>query len=60
MQPDWTFEDFVRLMRTAQRKNGRPLDPFMPVESWRNFDDVELEALWRYLQNVPPQPFGRR
>jgi hypothetical protein len=57
---DWTFEDFVRLMRTAQRKNGKPLDPFMPVESWRNFDDVELEALWRYLQSVPSQPFGHR
>ncbi len=57
---DWTFDDFDRLMRTAVRKSGKPLDPFMPVEAWRNFDDVEMHALWAYLRTVEPVAFGNR
>ncbi len=57
---DWTFDDFEKLMRTATRKNGKALNPFMPVESWRNFDDVEMHALWAYLRTVPPLAFGNR
>jgi hypothetical protein len=57
---DWTFDDFEKLMRTAVRKSGKPLDPFMPVDAWSNFDDVELHALWAYLRTVPPVPFGGR
>lgn len=56
----WTFEDFDKLMRQGIRKNGKTLDPFMPIESWRNFDDVEMHALWAYLSALPPAPFGNR
>jgi mono/diheme cytochrome c family protein len=56
----WTFADFENLMRKAQRKNGKPLDPFMPVENWKNLDDTEMHALWAYLQTVPARPFGGR
>jgi len=57
---DWTFDDFDKLMRKAIRKDGKPLDPFMPVESWRNFDDLEMHAVWEYLHTLPPRPFGGR
>ncbi len=57
---DWTFDDFEKLMRTGVRKNGRQLDPFMPIESWRNFNDVEMHAIWAYLRTVPPMPWGSR
>jgi hypothetical protein len=57
---DWTFEDFDKLMRTGARKNGKQLDPFLPVECWRNFDDVEMQALWAYLRTLAPAPFGGR
>jgi mono/diheme cytochrome c family protein len=57
---DWTFDDFDRLMRKALRKDGKALDPFMPVESWRNLDDVEMHAIWAYLRALPPTPFGER
>jgi len=57
---DWSFEDFDKLMRTAVRKNGKSLDPFMPVEAWRNFDDTEMHAIWAYLRTLPPMPFGGR
>jgi hypothetical protein len=57
---DWTYQDFETLMRTAVRKNGKALEPFMPVEAWRNFDDVEMRALWAHLRNLPPMTFGSR
>ncbi|MGH7436453.1 MAG: hypothetical protein ACRENE_12340 [Polyangiaceae bacterium] len=56
----WTFADFERVMRTGTRKNGKVLDPFMPIEAWTNFDDTEMHAAWAYLQSVPPRPFGSR
>jgi len=57
---DWTFADFDKLMKTGVRKSGRTLDPFMPVESWKNFDDTEMQALWAYLRTLPPTKFGNR
>jgi hypothetical protein len=57
---DWSFDDFDRLMRTGVRKNGKQLDPFMPLECLRNFDDVEMHALWAYLRTLPPTVLGRR
>jgi cytochrome c553 len=56
----WTFDDFDKVMKTGVRKNGKTLDPFMPVEAWKNFDDTEMHALWAYLQSLPPTPFGNR
>jgi hypothetical protein len=57
---DWTFEDFDRLMKTGARKNGKALDPFMPIESWKNFDDTEMRAVWAYLRTLAPIPYGQR
>ena len=57
---DWTFDDFDRLMRQAIRKDGKPLDAFMPVEAWRNLDAIEMHAIWAYLRALPPTPFGSR
>ena len=54
------FDDFERLMRTGRRKNGQSLNPFMPVEAWRNFDETEMHAVWAYLQTLPPAAFGGR
>ena len=55
---DWSFEDFDKLMRTGVRKSGKTLDPFMPVEAWKNLDDVEMHALWAHLRSQPATPFG--
>jgi hypothetical protein len=57
---DWTFEDFRKTMTTGIRKNGKTLDRLMPVESWKNFDDGEMHAVWEYLRSLPPTPFGQR
>jgi len=56
----WTYDDFKALIQSGKRKNGKQLDPFMPVDALRNLDEVELSALWLYLESVPPRPFGER
>ncbi len=57
---DWTFDDFEKLMKTGITKEGHTLNPFMPIESWRNLDDVELHAIWAFLRSLPPTPLGSR
>jgi cytochrome c553 len=57
---DWSFDDFDRLMRTAVKKDGQTLNPFMPTEAYRNLDGTEMRALWTYLRSLPPTPFGSR
>jgi cytochrome c553 len=56
----WTYADFERVIETGKRKNGKELDPLMPVEALRNMDDTEKHALFSYLQSLPPRPFGGR
>lgn len=56
----WTYDDFVQLVRTGARKNGKKLDPFMPVVALRNYDEVELKAVWAYLSALPPVEYGQR
>jgi hypothetical protein len=57
---DWAFEDFEKVMKAGVRKNGKALDPLMPIESWKNFDDTEMHAVWAYLRSLPPTPYGQR
>jgi hypothetical protein len=57
---EWAYADFEKLMRTGVRKNGKQLDPLMPIEAWKNFDDTEMHATWAYLQTLRAQPFGGR
>lgn len=54
----WTYDDFETLVRAGKRKDGKAIDPFMPLDPIRNMNDVERRALWAYLQSVPPRPFG--
>jgi hypothetical protein len=56
----WTFEDFQRLMNEGVRKNGKKLDPFMPIVAYGKQDDTEKRALFAYLQSLPATPFGNR
>jgi mono/diheme cytochrome c family protein len=56
----WSEADFVRVMRTGTRPDGRRLDSFMPWPYYAQMSDDELRALWRFLQAVPPKPTGTR
>jgi cytochrome c5 len=56
----WSYEDFNQLLTTGIRRNGKRLDPFMPYESFANYDEVQKRALWAYLRSLPPAPLGGR
>jgi mono/diheme cytochrome c family protein len=50
----WTFEDFKRAMKTGVTPDRRYLNADnMPWNSFRNLDDMEINALWLYLQSIP-------
>ncbi|MBU8975248.1 cytochrome c [Lysobacter sp. MMG2] len=55
----WNEADFLRLMRTGQRPDGRHLHRMMPWKSYSQMQDVELRAVWAYLDSLPPSP-GRK
>jgi cytochrome c553 len=51
----WSLEQFKAAIRTGFRPSGNPLNPeYMP---WRDYHmtDEELEAIWLYLQSLPPK-----
>ncbi len=57
---EWSYADFNKLLTEGVRKNGKKLDPFMPMESFKNMNDTEKKALFAYLQSVPAKPLGGR
>lgn len=55
----WTVDDFLTLMRTGKRPDGRAVDPKgMPWETMGKLGDVELQAIYLYLRSLPPKPTG--
>jgi mono/diheme cytochrome c family protein len=54
----WTYEQFARTMREGVRPDGTPLqEPMTAIVPYaQNMTDVELQALWAYLQSVPAVP----
>lgn len=56
----WSFEEFERLADHGIRKNGKPVDPFMPIEMLAHMDQTERKALFSFLTSLPNKPFGRR
>ena len=57
---DWTYAEFERLLATGMRKNGKKLDPFMPIDALAKMNALEKQALWAYLRTLPPTPYGQR
>jgi cytochrome c553 len=55
----WSEDDFLHLMHTGQRPDGSHVDPLMPWPAYDRMNDVELRAVWAYLDTLPPVP-GRR
>ncbi len=58
--PDYSYEQFTKLINDAIMKNGKKADPFMPVVALQNMDDIEKRALYDYLVSIEPRPFGSR
>lgn len=51
----WTQRNFTETIRTGRHMGrGRPVLPPMPIPMYRNFTDQDLEAIYTYLQSIPP------
>ena len=56
----WTESDFFRALKEGKRKDGTDILPQMPWKAYGQMKDVEIKALWAYLQTVPPMVKGSR
>ncbi|MDP2955849.1 MAG: cytochrome c [Longimicrobiales bacterium] len=54
----WTYEQFAAALRTAKRPDGTDLRPPMSqiVAYGQRMTDVEVQALWAFLQSLPARP----
>jgi mono/diheme cytochrome c family protein len=51
----WTAKNFKDTIRTGRHLGrGREVLPPMPVMVYNNFTDADLEAIFAYLQSLPP------
>lgn len=51
---NWNQEDFMRTVRTGVLPNGRHLSQAMSPKTFGELNDMELTALWLYLQSSLP------
>ncbi len=57
--PDWTEEEFLRLLREGKGRGGRDVNnDHMPWRSTGKMTDAEIHALYRYLRSVPAKQLG--
>ena len=56
----WTEADFIRALRTGKRPDGSVIDEAMPWRLSAKMTDVELAALWAYVQTLPAKAYGGR
>lgn len=58
---DWSEAEFVRAFREGKSRDGHVLDAKqMPWPALGAMNDVELSALYKYLQSIPAKPRGNR
>jgi hypothetical protein len=51
----WTQRNFTETIRTGRHMGrGRPILPPMPIPMYKHFTDADLEAIFAYLQSIPP------
>lgn len=54
----WTYDDFVTAITTGKKPDGTMLRSPMAegVQIFGQMSDVELQAIWMYLQSLPAKP----
>lgn len=51
----WTQANFTQTIRTGRHMGrGRAILPPMPIPMYKHFTDADLEAIFTYLQSIPP------
>lgn len=56
----WTADDFWQAMHHGKSKDGRLLNPAFPYASFTAMSRTDADALFAYLQSLPPQNQARR
>lgn len=56
----WTEEDFRLALRAGQRPDGTTIDTAMPWNLTAGMTDLEIAAVWAYLQTLQPSPIATR
>lgn len=54
----WSEADFFRAMRTGRRPDNSAIDTLMPWPYYAQMSDLELTAIWQFLEVVPARPTG--
>jgi cytochrome c553 len=55
----YTEEGFVRALREGLKPDGTSMETIhMPWQATAGMKDVEIQALWAYLNTLEPQPTG--
>lgn len=55
----WSAVDFRRALREGKRPDGSAIDPFMPWQAYSKMTDIEIDAMWAFLQTLPATPTGK-
>ena len=57
----WTLKTFSETIRTGRHMGrGRKILPPMPIPMYKHFTDADLEAIYTYLQSIPPSRIACR
>ncbi len=56
----WTYDDFDAAVRKGQRKAGGEVAAPMPWKAFAKMSDVEVQAMWVFVQSLPPLETGVR
>ena len=56
----YDYAAFAKALTEGVRPDGSHLNPVMPVQATKLMTPVEMTAVWKYLQTLPPTEFGVR
>lgn len=54
----WTEEDFLSSIRTGIRPDGTEISEVMPWKQFAQMKQMELDALWLYIEHLEPRAWG--
>jgi len=53
-------QQFAAMMRSGRRPDGSEVSKVMPFNALKELNDVELQAMYAYLQTLAPRALGQR
>lgn len=57
---NWSEADFIHAIREGKRPDGSAISEVMPWKNFGQMTDTELQALYLFLQQLPPLEKGNR